>query len=83
MSEQIGMTKQEFLDYWLQPDEYGMTNLDYLRENLRESVSQYRSECSLFGDAGPGQLRNILMLREEHDRVKNRLEEFSAELPSH
>ena len=43
---------------WLTPAEYAAVlewSLAYGEESHAETVTQYRSECAMFGDAGPGQ----------------------------
>jgi len=56
------MTAAEFIEYWTAPSNpegsgpYDMMSaLDAYEEGLGESECQYRSECAMFGDAGPGQ----------------------------
>jgi hypothetical protein len=34
-------------------------SIAYGEEHHAESATQYRSECALFGDAGPGQARDL------------------------
>ena len=51
------MTRDEFIDY-AQEALFGEG-----MESFYEHVTQYRSECALFGDAGPGQglrIRNMM-----------------------
>ena len=38
----------------------------YIAENIGEHEAQYRSECALFGDAGPGQDRKSTRLNSSH-----------------
>jgi hypothetical protein len=60
------MTAAEFIEYWTGVEggdgPYDMMSaLDMYEEGLGETEAQYRSECAMFGDAGPGQgldLRN-------------------------
>ena len=43
---------------WLTPDEYAALlsqDLAYGEEAYAETCTQFRSECAMFGDAGPGQ----------------------------
>ena len=49
------LTAQEFIAHWLTPDEDGATPLYWYEESLGEAETQYKSECALYGDAGPGQ----------------------------
>ena len=49
-----------FEDYckWLTPSEYATLlsqEIDAGEEHYSEIYAQYRSECAMFGDAGPGQ----------------------------
>lgn len=43
---------------WLSPAEYAALltqSIAYGEESYGEYLTQYRSECAMFGDAGPGQ----------------------------
>jgi hypothetical protein len=64
--EQFACRFDEFEDYchalrslpWLTPGEYAcllQQDIAYGEENYAEHLTQYRSECAMFGDAGPGQ----------------------------
>ena len=50
------MTEEEFVDY-------ARKGYSYWEESLGEAETQYKSECALYGDAGPGQLAHINDLR--------------------
>ena len=67
------LTREEFAAYWLTPDQYGVPALAYYEEELYESVAQYRSECGLYGDAGPGQALRIGQGRAELARIRRLL----------
>lgn len=73
------MTKQEFIAYWLEPDEDGRSLLDYNEENLFERESQYLSECAMFGDAGPGQGLVVREMKAEIASVRRRLASFKVQ----
>ena len=75
-SNEPRLTRDEFLNYWLEPDQYGMCGLDYLYEHIAEADAQYRSECALFGDAGPGQGHQLCIARENLRRVEERIEKL-------
>lgn len=47
---------------WLTPAEYAcllQQELAWGEEAHAETVTQYRSECAMFGDAGPGQALSV------------------------
>jgi len=44
-----------------------------LEECHAESVTQYRSECAMFGDAGPGQLSHIQSLAAKIAQIRAKL----------
>jgi hypothetical protein len=74
------MTAEEFIAYWTAPfDPEGdgpydmMSALDAAEESLMEHETQYRSECAMFGDAGPGQGIHVRDLRSELANIKARL----------
>lgn len=50
------MSEAEFLDY-------ARKGYAYWEESLGEHLTQYQSECALYGDAGPGQLAHINDMR--------------------
>jgi hypothetical protein len=63
---------------WLTPAEYAVLlseDLYWGEEHHAETVAQYRSECALFGDAGPGQgiacIESSKMLRDLRDRLEH------------
>jgi len=63
---------------WLTPAEYAVLlseDLYWGEESHAEIVAQYRSECALFGDAGPGQgiacIESSKMLRDLRDRLEH------------
>jgi len=74
------MTKEQFLDYWLNPGDSftGMSPLDECYENLFERESQFSSECAMFGDAGPGQGLVIHDLKVELASVKRQIERLQT-----
>jgi hypothetical protein len=47
----------------------------YGEEHYAESMTQYRSECALFGDAGPGQAHGLNITKQQlaDDRAKHAL----------
>jgi hypothetical protein len=48
--------------------------LFWLEEHLGEVETQYRSECALYGDAGPGQAYNIARLKNIRASLIRRIE---------
>ena len=72
------MTKQEFIDYWLKPDEHGRNLLSYNEESIGEHECQFLSESAMFGDAGPGQGIGLQQMKAEHAKVVERLIQFGA-----
>ena len=40
-------------------------SIAYGEEHYAESMTQYRSECALFGDAGPGQARGLNITKQQ------------------
>lgn len=69
---------EERLEEWLTPHEYAARlseDLYWGEESHAEIVAQYRSECALFGDAGPGQgiacIESGKMLRDLRDRLEH------------
>ena len=48
--------------------------LFWLDEHLGEVESQYRSECAMFGDAGPGQGSNVARLKKIRASLVRRIE---------
>jgi len=73
------LTAAEFVNYWLKVDEEGRSNLSYFEESLGEHEAQYRNECAMFGDAGPGQGYRLNAMRRELFSVRARLEKLGAE----
>lgn len=71
------MTAEEFVRYWCEPDEHGRSLLSHIEENLGEREAEYRNECAMFGDAGPGQWRNLLDMKRDHAKVVARLDQLS------
>ena len=62
---------------WLTPKEYAFKlgfEIDMGEEHYAESYTQYRSECAMFGDAGPGQAADLQFitrtLREDRARLE-------------
>lgn len=52
---------------WLTPAEQAcmlQVSIDYGEEAVAEAYAQYRSECALFGDAGPGQGLTLQKMRQ-------------------
>lgn len=72
------MTKAAFIAYWMTEDALGMTPLEFARENVGEREAQYRSECAMFGDAGPGQALTLSDCKRDLAKVEKRLKEFGA-----
>jgi len=64
------LSLSEFRDYWLEPGEHGRSLFSENEEILGEMEAQYRSECAMFGDAGPGQAINIAQCHAEISRVR-------------
>lgn len=64
------MTLGEFVAYWTEQDEQGYSLLSCTEEGIMEASSQYRAECAMFGDAGPGQLLHLTRSREQLGRVR-------------
>lgn len=52
--------------------EYARQNYVYCEEALMENESQYRSECAMFGDAGPGQALRVMQLQRELKGMEER-----------
>lgn len=48
-------------------------SIAYGEEHYEESMTQYRSECALFGDAGPGQASGLNSTKQQlaDDRAKH------------
>lgn len=42
-------------------------DIDNLAESISERLSQYRSECAMFGDAGPGQHPSLWLSEAEKE----------------
>jgi hypothetical protein len=60
----------------LTPSEYCcllQQDLDWAEESYGECYSQYRSECAMFGDAGPGQAIHVRDLAQSIADIKRRL----------
>ena len=60
----------------LTPAEYScllQQELTYGEEYYAESLTQYRSECALFGDAGPGQGVNLIKTSQRLGQVRAQL----------
>lgn len=72
------MSGPEFLKYWLAPDEDGLPSLYYFEESVAEHEAEYRNECALFGDAGPGMGYRLNEMKRELASVKRRIERLSA-----
>jgi len=72
------MTKEEFCEYWLKPDEHGRSALSYNEESIGEMECQFLSESAMFGDAGPGQGIGLQQMKAEHAKVIDRLTQFGA-----
>ena len=73
------MTKQEFLNYWLTPDEDGRTQLSYNEESIAEHEAEFRSECALFGDAGPGMGYRLQQMKAAHAKVVRQIERLTKQ----
>lgn len=67
------MTAAEFVAYWTQPDDSGMSLLEQNYENLGEREAQFASECAQFGDAGVGQGYTIRAMRAKLAKVDAQL----------
>jgi len=71
------MTAAEFLAYWLTQTEDEPSALSMFEENVGEHEAQYRSECALYGDAGPGQGLRLTEMKRELASVKARIEKLT------
>lgn len=76
------MTREEFVAYWLNcgDDPYDMPALESCIEGIGEGISEFGSECALFGDAGPGSLYRIQRQIERIQGVVRRLNEFGCNI---
>ena len=77
---EVLMSAEEFIAYWTAPcnpegdGPYDMMSaLEMAEETLMEHETQYRSECAMFGDAGPGQGLHVRDLRSDLANVKRQL----------
>ena len=71
--DELLMTAEQFC-------EYARQNFVYCEEALMENESQYRSECAMFGDAGPGQALRVMQLRRELRGVGDRYLKLTGRL---
>lgn len=62
------MSPAEFVAYCNGGEEPGA--IYYLEEFIAEADAQYRNECAMFGDAGPGQGLRLSEARAELARMK-------------
>lgn len=65
------MTAQEFIQYCLE-------NYAYMEESYGEHLTQYQSECALYGDAGPGQGLRLQEMRAEMCGMEARFEQLTG-----
>lgn len=73
------MTAQQFIAHWMGCGTDGEPSRLYeLEEYVAESDAQYRSECAMFGDAGPGQGSNLARAEVKLASVKARLVKLGA-----
>jgi hypothetical protein len=77
-SAEMAMTKQQFIDYWMESEDGQPPFLYQQRESLWEHECQYQSECAMFGDAGPGQGLAIREMKAELAKVEARLRSFGV-----
>lgn len=71
--DELLMTAEQFC-------EYARQNFVYCEEALMENESQYRSECAMFGDAGPGQALRVMQLRRELRGMEDRYLKLTGRL---
>jgi hypothetical protein len=55
---------------------------NYWEENIGEHEAQYRSECAMFGDAGPGQGYYLNQMNQEMAQIKARYIQLTGCHPS-
>jgi hypothetical protein len=73
------MTREQFISHWLARGEDGEPSLlEQLCEHVGEADTQFRSECALFGDAGPGQGYRLNRSKAELAKVLARLRAFGC-----
>ena len=72
------MTAAEFTAHWLTPDEDGRTHLSWTEESIGEHEAEYRNECAMFGDAGPGTGLRLSEMKRDLAQVKARLVKLGA-----
>lgn len=75
---------EDFEDYcaalrrckWLTPQQYAClleNELVWGEESYAEHYTQYRSECAMFGDAGPGQGLTVQSLGRQLSELRSRI----------
>jgi len=72
------MTAQEFLAYWLTPDEHGRSLLSYNEESIGEHQAEFDGEVARFGDAGPGAGLRLREMKQEHAQVVRLIAKLEA-----
>lgn len=65
------MTAEEFIRYCVE-------NYAYMEESYGEHLTQYQSECALYGDAGPGQGLRLQEMRAEMRGMEARYEQLTG-----
>ena len=72
------MIAQDFLAYYLTPDEDGYTRLDWMRESLAEAEAEFCSEAAMFGDGPPGSALVLKARRQQLAKVVRQIERLKG-----